>query len=79
MSFLADLFKGVGNKGWELARVSCGWAIFSTSALAAFKLYQGQNLALNDYAQAMMAVFVGSAAFIGAKDVAKAHADKVNP
>jgi hypothetical protein len=73
--FLGDLFKGVGNKGWELARVSCGWAILSTSALAGFKLFQGQPLAMNDYADAMMKVFAGSALFIGAKDVAKAHAD----
>lgn len=73
---LADLFKGVGNKAWELGRISAAWAIFSTSGLAGFKLYQGQDLSLNDYATAMMTVFAGCAIFIGAKDVARAHSEK---
>jgi hypothetical protein len=76
--FLADLFKGVGNKAWELGRISAAWAIFSTSALAGFKLYQGQDLGLNDYAQAMMTVFAGCAIFIGAKDIAKAQSEKLS-
>lgn len=77
--FFADLFKGVGNKAWELGRVSAAWAILSTSALAGYKLYQGMPLALGEYADAMMKVFAGSALFIGAKDVAKAHSEKVSP
>lgn len=75
--FLADLFKGVGNKAWELGRISAAWAIFSTSALAVYKLYQGQDLSLNDYATAMMTVFTGCAIFIGAKDVARGASNKL--
>lgn len=74
--FLADLFKGHGNKAWDLARISAAWAIFSTSAIAIYKLYQGQDLSLTDYATAMMTVLGGCAVFIASKDVAKAHADK---
>lgn len=76
--FLEDLFKGVGNKAWELGRIAAAWAIFSTSALAGFKLYVGQPVSLTEYAQAMMVVFAGCAIFIGAKDLAKAHSEKVS-
>lgn len=73
---LADLFKGVGNKAWELGRIAAAWAILSTSAIAIFKLYQGQDLKLTDYASAMMTVFAGCAVFIGAKDAARAYSEK---
>lgn len=77
--FLEDLFKGVGNKAWELGRISSAWAILSTSALAGYKLFQNQPFSLSDYSTAMMQVFAGCAIFIGAKDVAKAHSEKVSP
>lgn len=79
MSFFPDLFKGVGNKGWELGRVAAGWAIFSTSGIAIYKIYAGQDLPLNDYATAMMTVFTGCALFIGSKDVARAYANSKAP
>jgi hypothetical protein len=74
--FLADLFCGPGNQAWELGRISAAWAIFSTSGLAGYKVFQGQELALTDYATAMMTVFTGCAIFIAGKDVARAHATK---
>ena len=76
LKFLSDLFKGVGNAHWDLARISAAWAIFSTSAIAIYKLYVGQDLHLTDYATAMMTVLGGCAVFIASKDVAKAHAEK---
>lgn len=76
MKFFADLFKGVGNQAWDLARISAAWAIFSTSGIAIYKLYIGQELSLTDYATAMMTVLGGCAVFIASKDVAKAHAEK---
>lgn len=78
-NFLADLFKGVGNRAWELGRISAAWAIFSTSALAGYKVWAGQELALTDYATAMMTVFTGCAIFIASKDVARAQANKADP
>lgn len=76
MKFLADLFKGVGNQAWDLARIAAAWAIFSTSGIALYKIYAGQDLAITEYATAMMTVLGGCAVFIASKDVAKAHADK---
>ena len=77
--FLRDLFAGVNNQAWELGRISSAWAIFTTSALAGYKVYVGQPIALTEYATAMMTIFTGCAIFIGAKDMAKAGANKVDP
>lgn len=77
--FLRDLFMGVSNQAWELGRISAAWAIISTSALAGYKVYAGQAFTLTEYATAMMTVFTGCAIFIGAKDMAKAGANKVDP
>lgn len=77
--FLRDLFTGVNNQAWELGRISSAWAIFTTSALAGYKVYAGQAFALTEYATAMMIVFTGCAIFIGGKDMAKAGANKVDP
>lgn len=79
MTFLADLFKGVGNKAWDLARIASAWAIFSTSAIALYKLKVGQDLKLTEYATAMMTVLGGCAVFIASKDVSKAHAEAKTP
>jgi hypothetical protein len=79
MGFLADLFKGVNNKHWELSRLSSAWAILSTSALAGYKVYAGQDLPISDYAQAMMLVMGGCAVFIAAKDVARTNALSKEP
>ncbi len=79
MKFLRDLFCGVGNQNWELGRISAAWAILSTSALAGYKVYADQPFTLTEYATAMMAIFTGCAIFIGAKDMARAGANKVDP
>lgn len=74
--FLADLFCNVKNTHWELARVLSAWAVISTSAIAFYKLFQGQELELTSYATAMMTVLGGSAVFIGLKDGVRSHAEK---
>lgn len=76
MKFFRDLFTGVSNQSFELARVLSAWTVLSTSALAGWKVYSGQDVSLNDYATAMMLVMGGCAVFIGAKDTARAHAIK---
>lgn len=72
--FLGDLFKGVGNNGWELARILSTLAIASVLLMGWLKEYRGQDLSLTEYANALMAVFGGCALFIGSKDLASAHA-----
>lgn len=76
--FFADLWKGVGNIGWDLGRISATWAILSTSGIALYQLIMGQTVTLSEYAQSMMTVFGGSTFFIAGKDIAKAHANKVD-
>ncbi|HVM38338.1 MAG TPA: hypothetical protein VM265_08130 [Sphingomicrobium sp.] len=73
-TFAADLFKGVGNVGWDLARILSTWAVLSVSALALYKLAIGQEVALKDYAESLMWVFSGCALFIGGKDAVRAFA-----
>lgn len=75
--FIADLFKGPGNKAWELARLASAWAIFSTSGIAIYKIYAGQDVPLESYANAMMLVLGGCAVFIGAKDISRAQVTKM--
>ena len=70
--FWADLFCTVDNQHWDLARILSAWATLSVSLLAAYKLYQNQELNIAEYATAMMTVLGGSAVFIGAKDIARA-------
>jgi hypothetical protein len=74
--FIADLFKSVGNKAWDLARILAGLAFFSIIALAGYRTYSGQEVALKDLSGALMEVLIGSGLIIGAKDVAAAHANK---
>lgn len=73
---LADLFKGVNNKGWELARFLSTWAVLSTSGIALYKIYSGQELSLESYANSMMVVLGGCAVFIASKDVGSAVASQ---
>lgn len=73
--FIADLFKGVGNIGWDLGRCASAWAIVSTSGIAIYQLIMGQTVTLSEYAQSMMTVFGGSTFFIAGKDIARAHAE----
>lgn len=76
--FLADLFCGIGNTFWDLARISSGVIISSVMLLAAYRSHLGQVPTLTEYADAMMKVFLGCAAFIGGKDLARAHATKAS-
>ena len=73
---LRDLFMNVGNEAWDLARILSTWGVLSVSVLASYKIYKGLDVSIGEYAQAMMTVFTGCALFIGAKDVARAHAAK---
>lgn len=72
--FLADLFKNVGNDAWDLARILSALSVISVMAMGGYKIYAGQQLSLSEYANGLMTVMAGCAIFIGAKDVARAHA-----
>lgn len=78
MRLIEDLFKGVNNQYWDLGRIASFWTIFTTSAIAAFKLYHGHPLTLPEYASSMMYVLTGCVIFIGGKDLALAAVHKMS-
>lgn len=72
--FLADLFKNVGNKAWDLARVLSAIGFFSVIVLAGYRIHSGQEVGLRDLSGALMDILIGAGLIIGAKDVAAVHA-----
>lgn len=72
--FFYDLFKGVGNKAWDLARILSTIGFFSVMILAGFQVYTGQAVSLHDLSSSLMDILIGSGLIIAAKDVAGAHA-----
>lgn len=74
--FWADLFTTVCGCYWDLARIASAIIIASVITLAVYRCHIGQVPTLSEYADAMMKVFLGCAAFIGGKDLARAHATK---
>lgn len=79
MKFLKDLFMGVGNTAWDLARILSTLGFFSVIALAVFQVYTKQTVTLHDLSSSLMDILIGSGLIIAAKDVAGAHAQKITP
>lgn len=75
MSIFSDLFRGPGNKSWELARfMSAGSFLSYTGAFLYALIWKG---AVPDWAAlgvGYAAVLAGAGAMIGLKDVALAKA-----
>ena len=69
---LADLFCGIGNAYWDLARILSAAAFLGLHLLVAYRLAEGQLVTLNEYSEAVLKLLAGCAIFIGAKDYARA-------
>lgn len=75
MKFFRDLFMGVGNQVWELARFMSAWAITSFSFAFLYALiWKGQVPDWSDLGTGFGAVLLGAGALIGIKDIARAKA-----
>jgi hypothetical protein len=80
MSVLHDLLKGVGNDGWDLARLSSAWAIISFSGAFLYALIGlGKVPDWSALGVGYAAVLTGAAAFVAGKDMAKAKAQATPP
>lgn len=72
--FFYDLFKGIGNKAWDLARILSTIGFFSVIVLAVYQVHSKQPITLHDLSSSLMDILIGSGLIIAAKDVAGAHA-----
>lgn len=73
MKLLRDLFMGVSNKSWELARVTAAWAVLSYSGAFLYALIgRGAVPDWSSLGVGFAAVLTGSGALIGIKDFARA-------
>lgn len=60
-----DLFKGPGNKAWELVRVLTGLGAFTICGALIFGFYKGQNPSLMEFGTGFAAII--AAGGFGAK------------
>jgi hypothetical protein len=74
--FFADLFKGPGNAGWELARFLAAYAVASYSATFLVPLIREGTPAFDYSALGIgyAAILAGAGAMIWAKDTARTAA-----
>lgn len=75
MKFLRDLFMGVGNQNWDIGRIGGGLAVLAMFAAAGWNVALGLPLELGPtgFGGGLAAVLGGAAAWIYAKDRAKAE------
>ncbi|MDB5584328.1 MAG: hypothetical protein JWR80_9504 [Bradyrhizobium sp.] len=75
---VSDLFKGVSNQQWELARFMSAWAVLSYSAAFIYALtWRGSVPDWASLGTGYGAVLLGAGALIGIKDFAKAKSEAV--
>ena len=80
MAFVSDLFKNVGNKHWDLARLGGFWAIFSFSfAFLYALLWLKQVPDWSDLGTGYGLVMTGVVTLIAGKDLARAKAETPPP
>ena len=72
--FFYDLFKGIGNKAWDLTRILSTIGFFSVIVLAVYQVHSKQAITLHHLSSSLMDILIGSGLIIAAKDVAGAHA-----
>jgi len=78
VKLLRDLFMGVNNVGWELARILSAWAVLSFSFAFLWALLWLRNVP--DWASlgtGYGAVLLGAGAYIGIKDFTRAKSEAV--
>lgn len=76
MKFFSDVFKGIGNNHWDIARLTALWAVLSYSfaflyALIVLKKVPDWSALGIGYA----AVLAGAVAFVAGKDIGVAKAN----
>ena len=74
MSFVRDLFTGLGNSRWELARVLAAWAVVTYAAAILGAYVKGQVLDFSAIGLGYAAVLAGAGGLIWAKDTARTAA-----
>lgn len=74
MTVLRDLFSGVNNRAWDLARVLGFWAVVSYSGTFIAAAIRGQTLDFSAIGVGFAAVLAGAGALIFAKDSARTAA-----
>lgn len=80
MSFIADLFKGPGNRSWDLGRILGAKAASAyTFAFLYSLLANHANIDWSALGMGYAAVLAGTGALIGLKDVAVAKANATPP
>ena len=75
---LSNIFKGVGNQDWDLARILSSIGFLAVITLAAFQVYTMQPVSLHDLSGSLRDILIGSGLIIAAKDVAVAHATNLS-
>ncbi len=75
MKFLRDLFMGVGNANWDIGRIGGALAVLSMFLAAGWNIALGLPIELGPtgFGGGLAAVLGGAAAWVYAKDRAKAE------
>lgn len=77
MSLFSDIFKGIGNSHWDIARLTAMWAVLSYSGAFLYALIGlGKVPDWSSLGIGYAAVLAGAVTFVAGKDlgVAKANA-----
>jgi hypothetical protein len=76
MKILSDLFKGIGNDHWELARIMAAWSVLSYSGAFIYALAAKNSVPdWSSLGVGFAALLAGSGALIGIKDFARAKSN----
>jgi uncharacterized protein (DUF39 family) len=74
--FFSDIFKGLGNNHWDIARLTALWAVLSYSGAFLYALIALKNVPdWSSLGVGYAAVLGGAVAFVAGKDIATAKAN----
>jgi hypothetical protein len=76
MNLLRDLFQGIGNSHWDIARMTAMWAVLSYSFAFLYALIWLQKVPdWSSLGIGYASVLAGAVAFVAGKDMAVAKAN----
>jgi hypothetical protein len=76
MSVFSDIFKGIGNSHWDIARLTAMWAVLSYSGAFLYALIVlGKVPDWSSLGIGYAAVLAGAVAFVAGKDIGVAKAN----
>ena len=79
MSFWRDIFAGLGNHHWDIARMTALWAVLSYSFAFLWALIWLHNVPdWSSLGVGFAAVLAGAVAFVAGKDISTAKANATN-